>query len=163
MLPALVPNNSDLREPEDTSEWPPTIVFNLFYASAGLWAWAPMTFVQAVNDANYASDDGTPDGQGEPGNTGPCIPPEASARAQCLNTQNERRLGVAHPGETQFSSAMDGVTALWMRSKRRIKGNLQTTTAPNVARDKVQAWMDSEGFDFNSRAATDRSHTPGCP
>jgi len=117
MLPALVPNNSDLREPEDTSEWPPAIVVNLFYASAALRAWAPMTFIQAirtiVRDANYdASDDGTPDGQGEAGDTGPCIPPEASARAQCLNTQNERRLGVAHPGETQFSSAMDGVKAL---------------------------------------------------
>ncbi|KXN83943.1 hypothetical protein AN958_00786 [Leucoagaricus sp. SymC.cos] len=157
MLPGIVPNNSDLREPEDTSTWPPVIILNLCYASAALCAWAPVTFRQTiramVKDTYYdASDDSTANSQDEPDDTGPRISKELSLRAQRLERRNERKLQAAHPGEMHLSSAMDGVLALWMRSKGRGKQILQTATDFKNARDKVWSWIDSEGIDFNSRA-----------
>ena len=67
LLPSIVPNNSDLREPGDTSQWPPAMVVDLFYASAALKAWAPKAFIQnapaMAKDAYYNDpDDGISDG-----------------------------------------------------------------------------------------------------
>ena len=51
---------------------------------------------------------------------------------------------------------MDGIMALWTNAAKQSKGNLERTTAVEVARsrEKVQAWIDSEA-DFNSRAITE--------
>ena len=48
LLPATIPNNSDLREPRDIANWPPAVVLDIAYASAALRAWAPESFIQTV-------------------------------------------------------------------------------------------------------------------
>jgi hypothetical protein len=141
MLPSNVPNNSDLREPGDTSQWPPAIIVNLCYASAALKAWAPKDFIQnaraMAKGAYYDISDGN--------DPNPYIPPEPSARQRRLVARNEKKARAAHPEEMQLSDAMDVVLALWMRSARQGKGNRQKITASDRAHscDKVQAWMDS--------------------
>ena len=52
---------------------------------------------------------------------------------------------------------MDGIMALWsLNSAKQSKGNLERTTAAEVARsrEKVQAWIDSEA-DFNNSAVSE--------
>ena len=133
MLP-IVPNNSDLREPGDTSQWPPAIIVNQFYASAALKAWAPKAFIQnaraMAKDAYYNDISGG-------------IDPNPYIRQRRLDARNETKARVAHPEKMQLSDAMDVVLALWMRSARQGKGNRQKITASDLARDKVQAWVDS--------------------
>jgi len=89
----------------------------------------------------------------DPDNDGPnpYIPPESGARAL-----NEKKARAAYPEEMQLSSVMDGVMALWMRSARQGKGNRQRISASDLAQrcDRVQAWVDSESFDFDSGIVT---------
>ena len=157
LLPSIVPNNSDLREPGDTSQWPPAMVVDLFYASAALRAWGPKVFIQnaraMAKDAYYndpdddISDDIDPD---------PYIPPEPDARQRRLEARNEQKARAAHPEEMQLSFVMDGVMALWKRAARQGKGNRQRISASDLAHrcDKVQAWVDSESFDLDSGVVT---------
>jgi len=49
---------------------------------------------------------------------------------------------------------MDGIMALWTNAAKQSKGNLERTTAVEVARSREKAWIDSEA-DFNSRAITE--------
>ena len=154
LLPSIVPNNSDLREPGDTSQWPPAMVVDLFYASAALKAWAPKAFIQnapaMAKDAYYNDpDDGISDGI----DPNPYIPPESGARERRLDARNEKKARAAHPEEMQFSSVMDGVMALWMRSAGQGKGNRQRITASDLAH-RCQAWVDSESLDFDSGVVT---------
>lgn len=157
LLPSIVPNNSDLREPGDTSQWPPAMVVDLLYASAALKAWAPKAFIQnarAMAKGAYYSDAGDDISDGIDPN--PYILPESGARQRGLDARNEKKARAAHPEEMQFSSVMDGVVALWMRSARQGKGNRQRIAASDFAHrcDKVQAWMDKESLDFDSRVVT---------
>jgi hypothetical protein len=103
-LPRIVPNNSDLRELGDTSKWPPAMVVNLLYASAVLQAWAPEPFIENIRASR----------------TTICrMVLVQGARTRRLNTRNRMKAQAAYPEETQISSVMDGVTALWMRSGKR--------------------------------------------
>lgn len=45
IIPGLAPHNSDARQPQDTSEWPPV---DLFYAAAAMNAWSPEAFIKYV-------------------------------------------------------------------------------------------------------------------
>lgn len=129
------------------------MVVDLFYASAALKAWAPKAFIQnarAMAKGAYYNDisDGI--------DPNPYILPESGARQRGLDARNEMKTRAAHPEEMQFSSVMDGVVALWMRSARQGKGNRQRIAASDFAHrcDKVQAWMDKESLDFDSRVVT---------
>jgi hypothetical protein len=135
LLPSILTNNSDLREPGDTSQWPPAIIVNLCYASAALNAWGPKAFIQnarAMAKGAYYNDR-ISDGK------------DPSARKRRLDARNKKKARAAHPEKRQLSDAMDVVLALWMRSARQDKGNRQSSTASDLAhsREKVQAWMDS--------------------
>ena len=157
LLPSIVPNNSDLREPGDTSQWPPAMIVNLFYACAALNAWAPKAFIQnarAMAKGAYYNDPNDDISDGIDPN--PYILPESGARQRGLDARNEKKARAAHPEQMQFSSVMDGVMALWMRSARQGKGNRQRIAASDFAHrcDKVQAWMDKESLDFDSRVVT---------
>ena len=70
ILTRFSPNNSDARQPRDTSEWPPAIILDLCYASAALRAWGPQAFISyAWNRAHNAYyDDTKGDGPGQAGN-----------------------------------------------------------------------------------------------
>ncbi|KIK06019.1 hypothetical protein K443DRAFT_307295 [Laccaria amethystina LaAM-08-1] len=36
LIPGITPHNSDARQPQDTSQWPPAVITNLFYAAAAM-------------------------------------------------------------------------------------------------------------------------------
>jgi hypothetical protein len=61
-IPNIAPQNSDARQPQDTSEWPPAIIVDLFYAVAAINAWSPKPFIKYVREqsrnAYYDDDDG---------------------------------------------------------------------------------------------------------
>jgi hypothetical protein len=44
------PRNADARQPQDTSVWPPDIIFDLFYAVATINAWSPESFIKYVRE-----------------------------------------------------------------------------------------------------------------
>jgi hypothetical protein len=110
VLPIFAPNNSDARQPEDTSEWPPAIILDLFYGSAALQAWGPLP-----KDAYYHIG---------PDDADPHISPQVDARKARPDARNIKKAQAARfPEEIQFSSMIDGVMGLWMRSAREHRGN----------------------------------------
>ncbi|KAF8815106.1 hypothetical protein BYT27DRAFT_7199581 [Phlegmacium glaucopus] len=144
MMPVLVPNNSDLREPTDISQWPPAEIINLFYISAAIQAWAPPSFKQtvqeSVQDIYYnSSDDATSDG--EPSDIGPCTHPDV-ARTRRNIARNNRK---AHSEETELGSLMHGIMGLWMQSAEQRKENEERIIDSDLVHSKVNMWMDSQG------------------
>jgi len=61
IITILAPHNTDVRPPQDTSEWPPAIILDLFYAAAAINTWGPKFFIKYVReqskDAYYNGDD----------------------------------------------------------------------------------------------------------
>jgi len=132
LLPSIVPNNSDLREPEDTSQWPPA-----------LKAWAPKAFIQnarAMAKGTYYNDQDDDISDGIDPN--PYIPLNQML-GNDVSTQKKHGLLI-------WKKYMDGVMVLWMRSARQGKGNQEIIPASDLAHrcDKVQAWVDSESRDW---------------
>jgi hypothetical protein len=62
ILSQFAPNNSDACEPQDTSEWPPAIILNVFYATAVLKAWGPQMFVKYVRERSKDADEDEDEG-----------------------------------------------------------------------------------------------------
>jgi hypothetical protein len=50
VIPIIAPHNSDAQQPQDTREWPPAIIVDLFYASAALKAWSSESFINYVRE-----------------------------------------------------------------------------------------------------------------
>jgi hypothetical protein len=48
LLARFAPNNSDARQPQDISAWPPAIIIDIIYASAVLRAWGPKAFKESL-------------------------------------------------------------------------------------------------------------------
>ena len=65
VIPRFAPHNSDARQPQDISEWPPAIITDFFYAMAAINAWSPKSFIEYVQkmsrDTYYNDDDGQDD------------------------------------------------------------------------------------------------------
>jgi hypothetical protein len=167
-LPVNAPNNSDLREPTDTTNWPPAVLTDMAYASAVLRAWGSKSFLNTLSaigkDIFYKDLDET---DNEPDDTTSCISPDpgaripmAGARAQRLHAGNLMKV-MPHPQEeTTPDSIMDGVLGLWMGSTRQDKGKQERQVALESARHKVKAWIDSgSGLDFNNNAARNDSES----
>lgn len=140
LLPPIVPNNSDLREPADTSEWPPAVIINLLYTSAVLQAWAPESFQQTMRTMTGGIYYNLNDEQGD--EQGNIDPSNSARREQRLNTQNMKK---ARRGETGILEVMCGVMALRMSSARQgnLKGNRQRTTDLEEfpRQDRVKMWL----------------------
>jgi hypothetical protein len=164
------PNNSDLREPTDTTNWPPAVLTDMAYASAVLRAWGSKSFLDTLSaigkDIFYKDLDET---DNKPDDTTPCISPDpgartpmAEARAQRLHAGNLMKVMPHHQEETTPDSIMDGVWGLWMRSTRQDKEKQEREVALESARThhKVKAWIDSgSGLDFNSNAVRNDSES----
>ena len=130
LLPRIVPNNHDVREPANTSEWPPATIINSSYTSAVLQAWAPESFQQTLRTMVkefYYNSDGLDDEQGD-----------------FLGLSQERLK------KRNAKKALQGVMAFRMRSARRdgSKGNRQRNTnsdLPNQeSQDRVKMWLHSQ-------------------
>ena len=150
-LPGIVPNNRDVREPADTSKWPPAMIINMLYTSAVLKAWAPESFRQTARTmANelYYNSDGSDDDQGEeqgvsnPSNSLNLSPEERR------NRRNKKKIDSEAEGKgSSLATLMCGVIALRMRSARQgnLRGNRQRTANPNLpSQDRVKMWLRSQ-------------------
>jgi hypothetical protein len=67
LIPIVAPQNSDARQPQDTSKWPPAIILDFFYAVAAMKAWSSECFLKYVQEQsrnayhnNNALDSGGP-------------------------------------------------------------------------------------------------------
>lgn len=112
LLPPIVPNNSDVREPADTSEWPPAVIINTLYTSAVLQAWAPESFQQTMRTMTneiYYNSDGSHYEQGD-------IDRSNSATRERLYRRNMKK---ARAEETSLANLMYDVMAFRMRSARQ--------------------------------------------
>ena len=167
VLSYFAPDNTDARQPADTSEWPPAIILNLFYASAVLRIWGSDDFLQwvrkAAMDAYYdnedddsAPDDNAPDDNAPDDNAPDDNAPDddtskkalqAIARQARYDARNQKRAQTVHPGtqskERQLNDIMDGVMALWMRRAR--KRGERPQGGPPDKRNQVFAWLRING------------------
>jgi hypothetical protein len=141
-LPRIA-NNSDLREPADTSEWPPAVISNMVYTSAVLQARAPEAFRQTirtmVGDIYYKdADDEAGDEEGD--NAGDKA---GQTRTQRLQAQNEMR---GH--DTGFRSAVYELMAFrTMMTQSSVTENPQRTTDSDLSctrDDRFKKWLDSQ-------------------
>ena len=146
-LPSIVPNNSDLREPADTSEWPPAVIINSFYISAVLQEWAPDPFIQILRTSaiktyyNFNGSADEPKAGVEAGvETNPQagfsdLPAPISSRAERLLARNLKKM---QSEGTSLSELMDGVLAFRMRSSQSNKVNTDWDLS---RQDRVTKWV----------------------
>jgi hypothetical protein len=145
VIPKFAPQNSDARQPQDTSEWPPAITVDLFYAVAAINAWSPKLFVKYVRkqsrDAYYDDDDD-------------CGPSHVNARMgdQTTGQSGSRRYSLRSrnktsnisPEKKRLSDLLGGVCALWMRSSRVGKPKPKDDRTLSLARNEgVKRWLQS--------------------
>ena len=104
VIPNLAPHNSDARQPQDASEWPPAVIVDLFYAAAAMNAWSPKSFIEYVreqsNNAYYPEMGDQTTGQSGSGR-------------YALRSRN--RMSNVSLEERRFTDLMDGVYTLWIQ------------------------------------------------
>jgi hypothetical protein len=157
VLPTIAPRNSDARQPEDTTEWPPAVIVDLFYACAALKAWAPTTFSKYVReqtrDAYYdiARDgDSAPDDHPLGGGSGYTNVPtvgQESDRTRLYKARTGDNTGTVRLAgereEMSLSDWMDGVKALWMQAAREGKQKLPGASDLSRNEDDIKTWLQS--------------------
>jgi hypothetical protein len=148
-------HNSDARQPQDLSEWPPAIILDLFYAAAVLKKWGPNTFVnyarEQARNVYYEDTEEDDSASGSATRNEPEAPDTHIDPIQQTerSVRYARRCGLStetvdHAGQskaTRFGELMDGVMALWMQSARKGQGNPQD--ACTSKRDDIQTWLES--------------------
>jgi hypothetical protein len=152
-LPRMAPNNSDVWQPQDTSEWPPAIILDLSYAAAALKAWGPKSFIEYVRgnsrDAYYGGGDGQDndlmDGSGPScvdAQMGDQTTVQPGSRPYNLHSKNNTSIS---PKRRRVVDMMDIVTALWMQSSRVNKIKRKDTQASSLAcNEGVKLWLQSQ-------------------
>ncbi len=144
------PNNSDARQPPDTSAWPPAVILDLCYACAVLQAWGPRGSIDYLQDAgryayyNDVQQDDTSHNNTERTGPGHADTPEASTSGQGRHYLRSRvkTYPTFQPDERSRSDMLDIVSALWRRANIRLKR--EPTGAPDPARNEdVKAWLQS--------------------
>jgi len=148
----MAPHNSDARQPEDTSTWPPAIITDLAYGAAALGVWGAKPFVERVReqtkDYYYGArggDQEEDDGVGLGGPNTP-TPAQSGARAASYASQIEGRGQSAGPAEqSSYSDMLDVVLALWKHSARKYQQQQQQESGASDSRnqDKVRTWLES--------------------
>lgn len=125
LIPKFAPHNSDARLPQDTSEWPPAVIVDFFYAAAAMNAWSPKSFIEYVRE--QSSDAYYPDGKDEHED----------------NDNVSDSSGSSHV-DARLADLMNGVCALWMQSSRMGKKKTEDVHASSLSRnDGVKKWLES--------------------
>ena len=148
VLHEVCPHNSDARQPQDTSQWPPAIIVDLTYAAALLKAWSPKTFIKYVKENSQDSYYGGGEEEEEEKE-------EKELQTDCAiqyERQSAKKKQVVDPADQPTGEDMDifdVVLALWMqaakesnlRGKKRSPGNDAADTTDN--KNKIQMWLQS--------------------
>ena len=156
----LAPRNSDARLPEDTSEWPPAIIIDLFYACAALRAWGPKPFFDSARERSrkkYYDNTGDDDNDepvggpvGGPGHADVRLGDQGTERSRRYEARNMRKMQTARSmdqSKDSFLSLMDEVLALWMRNskerKRKAQRQSDGVSDPTCKHDDIKKWLKS--------------------
>ncbi|KIL59038.1 hypothetical protein M378DRAFT_15139 [Amanita muscaria Koide BX008] len=151
VIPKFAPHNSDARQPQDTSKWPPAIIVDLFYATAALNAWSPKSFLKYVRkrsrDAYYDDDqDGgnALDGSG-PSHVDAQMGDQASGHSGSEHYRKKpSNITTRQLEKRRVLDLLDGVSALWMRTSRVDKPKPEGVCAADPARNEsVKKWLQS--------------------
>jgi hypothetical protein len=153
------PHNSDARQPQDTSEWPPAIIVDLSYAAAALKAWSPNPFIEYVReqsrDAYYCDGDDQNDSNSMDGSGPSCVNARMCDQTTVqfgsgLHSRN-KTLSIPPKGRRHIADMMDIVSALWMQSSRVNKIKQEDAQALSLARNEgVKAWLQSQDSESSS-------------
>ena len=148
----FAPHNSDARQPEDTSEWPPATIIDHVYACSALKAWGPRPFIDFVwnrsKDIYYANiGDDVP--IGEVGYADMSLGDQGPERFRRHTIRNEYKMRTAsftdQSEKSSFLSLMDGVAALWMRSSKEGKHKVHSDGVSDHTcnHDDIKMWLKS--------------------
>ena len=149
----MAPHNSNARQPHDTSEWPPAIIVDLFYASAALKAWSSNSFIQYVRerskDAYYDEAGDQSEDNGQSGSK----PYHLRSRGKISTAQpKESGSGNYHLRSKQKTSTaqqnddlMLGLCMLRKQMSSRMgKLKVEGVCASDLARNKgIEKWLQS--------------------
>jgi hypothetical protein len=150
-VPETAPHNSDARQPQDTTKWPPSIIVDLSYAAAALKAWSSHPFIEyaqgQTRDAYYGNSDDSNlmEASGsEPSCVDAQIVQSGSGRYNLVCSRN--KASNIPPKGRHISDMMDVVSALWMRSSRVNKIKLEDAQASRLAcsNEGIKAWIQSQ-------------------
>ncbi|KAF8692316.1 hypothetical protein AX14_002594 [Amanita brunnescens Koide BX004] len=145
-------HNSDARQPQDTSEWPPAVILDLVYGAAALDAWSSKPFIKYVRehsrDAYHGDDDDQDDGNPKdgPSHFDAQMADQATGRSGSgRNPLRSRNKASNIPLKVRrFADVLDCVSTLWMRSSREDKPKPEDAHALSLARDEgVKMWLQS--------------------
>ena len=126
-IPDIAPHNRDVRQPQDTSEWPPAVIVDLVYTVAAMKVWSPKSFIKYVRE--QSSDAYYPEGEDQDEDNDNVLDSSGSSHVDAhMGDQTTGRSGYAlrsrrrtsniPPKESSFADLMNGVYALWMQSSR---------------------------------------------
>jgi hypothetical protein len=127
-LNLTAPHNSDARRPDDTSEWPPDLIFDFFYGCAAVKAWGRNLFImrvrKSVTDRYHDNADPEVPDVGELGDDTSHtrrIREQADARNERADFRKRKRLSqvASNPAESGLDDMMDVVMTLWTRLTRK--------------------------------------------
>ncbi|KAF8313384.1 hypothetical protein F5887DRAFT_1237316 [Amanita rubescens] len=160
VITAWAGHNSDARQPQDTSEWPPAIVVDLFYAAAALNAWGPKPFIKYVRENVHYGDDDDQDDDGDDQDDDDDDSMDGSGLSHVDAQMGNQKTGQSGSGRyalrskdktssipqkvRRFADLMEGVSALWMQSSRVDKLKPEDAHASSLARNEgVKTWLQS--------------------
>ena len=157
LIPGIAPHNSDARQPQDTTQWPPAVIVDLVYAAAAMNAWSPKSFIKYVreqsSDAYYPEgrrqedehNDNVSDSSGSSyvnAQTGDQTAGQSGTGRYALRSRN--RTSNVPAEERSFPDLMDGVFALWMQSSRTGKKKTEDFQASSLSHNEgVEKWLES--------------------
>ncbi|KAI9568219.1 hypothetical protein HD554DRAFT_2314329 [Boletus coccyginus] len=156
VLPSSCPHNTDARQPQDTSQWPPTIIVDLAYAAAALQAWGSEAFIEDVQansrDAyyDYAGDVEGDDSEDAPRDPTPQEPHQPTPPTIRYKRRSAAKGLAVNPADELTPERMDMydvVFSLWVRSvkeardERRVPGSGAADVAEKE--NKVETWLQS--------------------
>ncbi|KAI9457852.1 hypothetical protein HD554DRAFT_2197886 [Boletus coccyginus] len=156
VLGQLCPHNTDARQPQDISQWPPAIIVDLAYAVAALQAWGPEAFIEDVRANSreayydYAGDMEGDDGEDAPRDPTSQEPHQPTPRTIRYEKRSAGKALAVNPADELTPGRMDMydvVFSLWVRSakeardERRVPGSGAADVADKE--NKVETWLQS--------------------
>ncbi|KIK06021.1 hypothetical protein K443DRAFT_307311 [Laccaria amethystina LaAM-08-1] len=157
-IPNFAPHNSDARQPQETSQCPPALIIDLFYAAAAMNVWSPDSFIKYVREKS--KDVYYPEGEDEGDNdVNDDKINETNSGSNCIDAQmgdqttgqsgsrhcalhSRNRTSNIPPKGSRFADLMNGVCALWVQSSR--VGKKATEDSKKATEDGKKATEDGK-------------------
>jgi hypothetical protein len=152
LIPKFAPHNSDARQPQDTREWPPAVIIDLYYAAAAMKAWSPKSFIEYVRE--QSSDVYYPEGKNKDHEDNDNVSDSSGSFDAPMGDQTTGQSGSGRyalrsrnrtsnvPPEERSFDMFDAVVALWMQTSNKKK--TEDVHASSLSRNEdVKKWLES--------------------